>query len=259
MSQRTESSEFAPGFLWQISLLTLVMLGILFLSRSLFDSLLSKFAPRGGWIILPWFLAVAQTLRNALVASYNNGTAAMTPALLDSVRVLSALLFAFVICPTIFLLGWRRRRLDKEAALGTRQLRVSSVLYAFTCVVSLFFAVSIIPISIASESGRQSARERWPAQFSRDRIMTEIQLLAVDTYQYRLVPRDLNGGGGSYRGYRLRDDFSKTQNATYSVTVNDDEVTIHAQSIMYPTASVEVKVDSIGRLVWWKYGGGFEY
>jgi hypothetical protein len=257
MSQKTEPAEFAPGFLWQIALLTLLMLGILFFSRSLFDSSLSKFAPQSGWIIFPWLVAAGQTLLNT-VASYN-GVALVTPTLLDGARVLSALLFAFVICPTVFLLGWRRRRLDKEAALGPRELRVSSVLYAFTCVVSLFVTVSIIPISIASESSRQLVRERWPAQFSRDWVVNEIRLLALDIYQYRLLPRNLDGGGGSFRGYRLRDDFSKTANATYSVTVNDDEVTIHAQSIMYPTASVEVKVDSIGRLVWWKYGGGFEY
>jgi len=257
MSQKTEPAEFAPGFLWQIALLTLLMLGILFFSRSLFDSSLSNFVPRSGWIIFPWLVAAGQTLLNTVV-SYN-GAAPMAPSLLDGARVLSALLFAFVICPTVFLLGWRRRRLAKESAREMQQLRLSSVLYAFTCIVSLFVVVSIIPISIASESGRESAREHWPAQLNKDRIIREIQSLAVDIYQYRLVPRSLNGGGGSYRDYRLRDDLSKTENATYSVAVKGDEVTIHAQSIMYPTASVDVEVDSIGTLVLWKYGGNFEY
>jgi hypothetical protein len=257
MSQKTENAEFAPGFLWQIALLTLLMLGILFFSRSLFDSSLSNFVPRSGWIIFPWLVAAGQTLLNTVV-SYN-GAAPMASSLLDGARVLSALLFAFVICPTIFLLGWRRRRLNKERELETRQLRVSSVLYAFTCVVSLFVAISIIPISIASERSRQSVREHWPALFSRDRVVNEIHLVALDIYQYRLVPRNLNGGGGSYRGFRLRNDFLKTENAAYSVTVSDDEVTIHAQPIMYPTAFVDVEVDSIGTLVLWKYGGNFEY
>lgn len=256
MSQRTESSEFAPGFLWQIAFLTLLMLGILFFSRSIFDSPLSNFAPRTGWIMFPWLLAAGQTLLNT-VASYN-GAAPMTPALLDGARGLSALLFAFVICPTIFLLGWRRRRLDKEPAPHRRQLRVSSVLYAFTCVVSLFVVVSIIPISIASESSRQSARESWLVPFSTNRIVNEIHLLALDIYQYRLLPRTLDGGGGSYRGYTLREGLSRTENATYFATVNDDEVMIHARSIPYPTSSVEVKVDRIGRLVGWKHAGGFE-
>ena len=253
MSQRTESSEFAPGFLWRLSLLTILALGVVFGSEYVFSSPLSHIIPQGGWALFPWILAGGQTLRNALAAY--SGTSPTASALVDGVRALSALLFAFVICPAVFLLGWRRRRLEKEPALDRRQLRASSVLYAFTCVVSLFVAISVVPISIASESARHSVRQYWPVAFSRNLIASELQLLALDIYQYRLVPRDVNGGGGSYRGYRLRDDLSRTENATYSFTVNENVVTIHVQSVAYPKGSIEVKVDSIGRLVWWKYGG----
>ena len=89
--------------------------------------------------------------------------------------------------------------------------------------------------------------------------MNEMRLLALDIYQYCLLPRNLDGGGGSFRGYRLTDDLSKTANATYSVTVKDDVVTIHAESIVYPMSSVEAMVDNLGRLVGWKYAGGFEH
>jgi hypothetical protein len=121
MSQRTEASEFAPGFLWQLSLLTILALGLVFVSEYVLSSPFSHVVPLRGWALFPWILAGGHTLRNALAAF--NGTSPTASALVDGAGALSALLFAFVICPTVFLLGWRRRRLEKEPRHDMRQLR----------------------------------------------------------------------------------------------------------------------------------------
>jgi hypothetical protein len=256
MSQKTESSEFAPGFLWQLCLLTAVVLGFVIYAGKTTFWVRSNVVQDPGAALFPWIIAGKQTIENGVAAF--SGRPPKLPAAVDQARVLAAVLITFVICPTAFLLGWRMRRSNKEPVLQRSQFRISSLLYAFSGVITLFVAVSIIPINVASKSTRHTVRQSSDVQFSRDLIVNEIHLLALDIYQYRLLPRDLAGGGGSYRGYKLLAEQAETQNGSYSVSVEDDEVMIHAQSISYPTASVEVKVDTLGKLVWWNYSGAFQ-
>jgi hypothetical protein len=256
MYPKTDSSEFAPGFVWQVFLLAALILGFTITAQKAALRVTSNVVHERTWTLFPWIAAGAYTLHNGLAAF--SGDAPKLPTVGDQARVLTAVLITFVICPTGFLLGWRRRRLNRESVPGKSQLRISSLLYGFSGVLTLFVAASIIPINIASESLQQGIRERQAVQDNRDQIINDLHLLALDIYQYRLLPREFDGGGGSYRGYTLPEKPSSTKDATYSVSVKDDEVTICAQSIPYPTASVEVKVDTMGRFVWWKFPDEFQ-
>ena len=256
MYQKTESSEFSPGFLWQVSLLTILVLSFVIYSKSDFFWVTSNVELDRGWALFPWRIAGKHTLENGLGAF--SGASPKLPSYVERARVLAAVLITFVICPTVLLLGWRRRRLNRESAPDKSQLRISSLLYGFSGVIALFVAASNIPISVISETSRQHVRQGWAVQDNRDFIINDIHLLALNIYQYRLLPRDLGGGNGSYRGYRLPEEMSRTNDATYSVSVTDHAVTIHAQSLLYPTASVEVKVDTTRRLAWWKFAGEFQ-
>jgi hypothetical protein len=254
MYPKTDSSEFAPGFLWQICLLAAVVLAFVsYWSRDNFW--VASNIPGPTTTLYPWVIAGKQTIENGLTAF--SGKPLRIPTLVDQTRLLAAVLIVLVISPTVFLLGWRRRRLNSSASAGEFRLHASGLLYVFTGVVTVYVALSTLPIVYFAEKAREDLRQRQAIQDNRDQIITDLSLLALDIYQYRLLPQAIDGGGGSYLEYRLPEKMSETNAAVYSATVKNNEVVIRAQSTIYPSASVKVTVDTTGRLVWWEYAGEF--
>jgi hypothetical protein len=250
MSQRTEASEFAPGFLWRISLLAAIALGfavIGFPKEATIASIESA--------LIPWVIAAGQTIKNGLAAF--RGADGALPEVTDQARALAIVLITLIVCPSFFLLEWRRRMMTGRS-FERLQLRMPGLFYALSGFITFLVALSIVPITIASEMNRQDLRVRQAVQSNRDLMVKELNLLALDIYQYRLLPREFSGGNASYRGYRLPVEQAKTQNASYSASVEDEAVTIHGQSALYPSAAIDVKVDSKGRLASWAYFGKFE-
>lgn len=256
MYPKTDSSEFAPGFLWQICLLAAVVLGFVIYSSKDNFWVASNILREPATALYPWVIAGKQTIENGLAAF--SGKPPKVPTLVDQARLLAAILIVFVISPTLFLLGWLRRQLKKSQATGGFRLHGSGLLYLFSGVITLYVALSAPPIVYFTERGRLDLRQAQSVQDNRDQIIKDLSLLALDIYQYRLLPRQMSGGGGTYLGYGLPREMSKTDDASYSVAVKDHEVAIHAQSTIYPSASVEVTVDTTGRLVWWNYAGEFK-
>ncbi|MBF8296825.1 MAG: hypothetical protein HW389_3370, partial [Bacteroidetes bacterium] len=68
MSQRTDSSEFAPGFLWQIGLLTILVLGLVLFSDKLSRSEKPSSVQRSPMVLFPWVLAGRHTIENGMKA-----------------------------------------------------------------------------------------------------------------------------------------------------------------------------------------------
>ena len=250
MSQKTEAPEFAPGFLWRISLLAAIVLGFVvigFLKKATIGSMQSALSP--------WMIAAGQTIKNGLAAF--RGAEADLPEVTDQARALAIVLITLVVCPSFFLLEWRRRLMTGKSS-ERLHLRMPGLFYALSGSITFLVALSIVPITITSEMNRQDLQARQAVQSNRDLMISELNMLALDIYQYRLLPRDFGGGNASYRGYKLTAEQAKTQNASYSVSVENEAVTIHGQSALYPSAAIDVKVDSKGSLVSWTYFGKFE-
>ncbi|MBM3298353.1 MAG: hypothetical protein FJ280_28330 [Planctomycetes bacterium] len=255
MSQKTDSSEFAPGFVWQICLLGAAVLAFTIYSSKGNLWVASKIIREPATALHPWVIAGLQTMENGLAAF--SGMPPKTPPLVAQTRLLAALIIVLVISPTVFLLGWRRRRLNPSPSTGELRLHGSGVLYLLTGVITVYVGLSAPPIVYFAEKARGDLRRAQSVQDNRDQIITDLNFLALDIYQYRLLPRKMNGGAGSYVGYTLPPEVSKARDATYSAAVRDNEVAIHARSTIYPSASVKVTVDATGRLVWWEYAGEF--
>jgi hypothetical protein len=256
MYPKTDSSEFAPGFLWQICLLAGAVLAFVIYSSKDSFWMASNILREPATALYPWVIAGKQTIENGLAAF--SGKPPRVPLLVDQTRLLAAILIVLVISPTVFLLGWRRPRLTKNPSSGGFRLHGSGLLYIFSGVITLYVGLSAPPMVYFTERARLDLRQAQSALDNRDQIIADLSLLALDIYQYRLLPRQINGGGGSYLGYGLPQEMLKTNDATYSVVVKNDEVAIHARSTIYPSASVQVTVDTTGRLVWWEYAGEFE-
>jgi hypothetical protein len=258
MSQKTDSPEFAPAFMWQIVLLTIVVLCLAIYVRGQEYSI-SRLGGRLGvstpTTIFPWMIGGKQTIENSLRAF--SGKPPEPPPIDDKVRALGPVLISMVLCPTVFFLEWRRRRLMKERSLQKMPFRVSGIFYGLCGLVVVLVAVAVGPIAYFGESARASIRHAQAVQSNRDHIINELNFLAVDAAQYNILPRRLGGGERSFEGFSVPETKGKTDVASYTAVVTGSMVTFRATSAIDVSCKVQVNVDSLGHMRDWIYEGEF--
>lgn len=254
MSQRTDSPEFAPGFIWQIILLTFVVLCFAVYSRGHEDSI-GKMGVASPSSIFPWMIGGKQTIENGIRAF--SGKPPEPPPIDDRARALGPLLISMVLCPTVFFLEWRRRRLAKASLLQRTPPTLSSVFYSLCGLVTVLVAVAVGPIAYIGENARANTRHAQAVQSNRDAMINELNLLAVDAAQYNILPRQLGGGERSFVGYSVPQTNAKTEEAFYTVTATKNAAAFRATSTRFPSCAIQVKVDSLGHLREWIYEDEF--
>ena len=255
MSTKTENHEISQVFLWQISLLTLVVIAVIVYSTRYFYSERSSPVQDTQTLLLPWLVAARHTLENGLDAF--SGKSPKAVGMNEIARALAALLIGSIVCPTVFLLGWRRRRLSYNPEKRRPPLSLSVTFYGLCTAVTVYIAASMFPITVSSELVRTSLRVEQGVQSNRDAIISEINELARNAYQFYLLPKELGGGGRGYEQFVLPLEVSKTEAAQYVMTPGRKEIMIRASSVPFDDSSVEVKLDSTGRLAGWSYVGRF--
>ncbi len=257
MFQKTDSPEFAPGFLWQVVLLTVIVLSVVLFSEKLFRS--NRFdtnveMPR--IVLFPWVIAGGHTIENGLLAF--NGKPAEALSGKNQVKALAGLLVVSVLCPAIFFLRWRRRKLASAVLAESTPWNISVLFYYLCGALVLSLAIANPGIAFYGELSRQHLRAAQAESSNRDAIINELNEITFSLTQHYILPKEYGGGNRSYDGYRLPEISAKTAEATYVVTPNGKTVNIHAESVRYPSSSVEMQVDSLGRMGWWKYEGKFK-
>jgi hypothetical protein len=255
MSQRTDSPEFAPGFMWQIVLLTIAMLCLAVYSRTQQGSI-GRMGVDSPTSIFPWMIGGKQTIQNGLRAF--SGKPPEPPPIDDRARALGPLLISMVLCPTVFFLEWRRRRLAKALLLQRTPLSMSGSLYVLCGMVVVIVAVAVGPIAYFGENARANTRHAQAVQTNRDFIINELNMLALDAAQFNILPKQLGGGDRSFAGYSLTGARAKTEEASYTVTGTTSAVVFRAVSIRYPSCAVQVQVDSLGHMRDYRYEGEFQ-
>jgi hypothetical protein len=254
MSQRTDSPEFSPGFIWQIILLTFVVLCFAVYSRSQEDSI-GRMGMKSPTSIFPWMIGGKQTIENGLRAF--SGKPPEPPPIDDRARALGPLLISMVLCPTVFFLEWRRRRLARASHLQKTPWSMSTAFYALCGLVTVLVALVVGPVAYFGENARENRRHAQAVQTNRDFIINELNMLAMDAAQYNILPRQLGGGGRSFVGYSVPEIKAKTEEASYTVTGTTNMLIFHAVSTRYPSCVVQVEVDSVGHMRGWIYKGEF--
>jgi hypothetical protein len=255
MFQKTDSPEFASGFLWQLVVLTVIVLSLVLFADKVVAPAHREMVQTPRIVMFPWVLAGGHTLENGLLAF--SGKPAEAANGKTQVITLACLLLVSVVCPTIFLLHWRRRILAHPAKRESTPWTITHVLYGLCAALVLCISVAILPIAIRAEVVRNKLRDAQAVQFNRDAMVNELNFMAMDLSQYYILSKEYGGGNHSYVGYKLPEEASKTSEATYVVMPNGQEVAIRAESVRYPSCSIKVKVDSTGRLGSWIYGGKF--
>ena len=258
MSQKTDSSEFAPGFLWQVILLTIIALCFVLASHGTF-----WWNPSGAMdgvsipiTFYPWVNAGGLTIFNGLHEF--SGMSPITAPIALRAATLMLVLFSMVLCPTIFLLEWRRRRLREKTTAGRPPLRISGIMYTLCGWITIVSGVGLGPVAYFSEISRANLRHAQAVQGDRDEMINELNFLSVNAAQYFILPKTIGGGGRSFEGYSIPEKLAKTENAAYTIIDSKNMISVHAVSVRYSSCTIDVQVDSIGQIKGWKYGNAFE-
>jgi hypothetical protein len=196
-------------------------------------------------LVYPW-ITVGNTTLTAALRGFEGGI----PGILSvKIYLLAGMLIVFVMCPTFFLFGWRTRRLERMrgAFVPVRSLRdVSSVGYAFCGIVVCFMVVTIGPLTAIQMTQSASRCESDQARLLRYETTTELNFILDDVLQYRLLPKEVGGGNGSYLGYVIPANLARTDKAEYTAMVKTDQVTVKAESANCATNTMTATLDASG-------------
>lgn len=260
MSQRTDSSEFAPGFIWKIILLTIVALCIMLVSRGTLSWNLSRDQAWNSVSVpmttYPWMYGGARTIANGLRAF--GGQAPIVAPIAQRAATLMLVLISMVFCPTLFLLEWRQRRLKDDTKVKRPPLRISGILYLLCGWVTIVSGVGLLPVAYFSEVTRAELRHRQAMQENRDEMINELNFLCVAAAQHYILPKALGGGGRTFEGYSIPEKFVRTEEAAYTVTDSKNAASFRGVSLRFPSCAINVQADSMGHMTGWKYEGEFQ-
>lgn len=255
MSQKTDLPEFGKGFIWQVAFLAAIALAIVILSPMISQPLNRSTVPVERIGILPRMLAGAQTIENGLLAFSGEPP---KPDLALHARALIGLLIASVLCPTVFLLQWRRRRVRQLDGINSEPWRISRIFVGLCGAFVLVFALTSPLRAIKGEEVRRSLREAQAQQDSRDLIINELNIISIDVQRFFVLPASLGGGNRNLSGYKLPQELTSSDEASYQVRTESRRVNIHAASKRFEGSWVDVTIDSAGLSRGWSYGGKFQ-
>jgi len=101
-------------------------------------------------------------------------------------------------------------------------------------------------------------RASSPVQDNKDAIINDLNNLAALSFQYRIRPKEMGGGAGSYTGFKIPEKMKQNGNATFEAEVIDkDHVRFKATSAK-GFGSVTETIDESGRMGNWMYSGQFQ-
>jgi hypothetical protein len=90
-----------------------------------------------------------------------------------------------------------------------------------------------------------------------DAVINDLNNLAAYAYQYRIRPKSMGGGQGSYTGLKIPEKMVKNTNASYEILTARDSIVQYKATSASGFGTVEVSLDADGRLWGWKYTGAF--
>ena len=119
----------------------------------------------------------------------------------------------------------------------------------------IILGVIIVGIAIAVGLSLFSAQS---VQSNRDAIINDLNNLAAQAYQFRIRPISMGGGQGDYTSFTIPTKMRTNENATYTANPSNNTIAFTAVSAQNSTNTVQVSIDSNGRLSGWSYAGDFQ-
>jgi hypothetical protein len=206
--------------------------------------------------LYPWVNAGGHTINNGL--EMFAGKMSQLPNLAVKLGYLTSLSIVFVIFPTLFFFGLRKRAIERTSGNLFPIIRSSTIQFVLGGMVTLGVAMPSIPIAIIQINVSKSLHHAQEIQANKDGMINDINEIAWRFYEYRVLPKDFNGGAGSFIGCTLPVEYTSTQNGIYEFDVQDLQVTIKGISKKFSNSSISVKLSQDCKLTGWIYSGEFE-
>ncbi len=207
------------------------------------------------YFVFPWIKAGGLTLANGL--SEFSGKSPEPVSTVNYLLTILSLIVMYVVAPTLFFFRWRERRLAKIENPGL-SYQLPTVSFIIGSVLLLYVIIPTIPTAIIQPMTFQNLKQAQTLSTNRDRLINGITAIAVNARQYRILPKRLGGGEGTYKGYVLPNELMSTQEGTFTVVAMDDEVVIHVTSNEISSATILVHLGKDGILSQWRYADLFE-
>jgi hypothetical protein len=229
VSAGEQKSEFMPGFVRWMVTLTVLTLAFVFLSNFVFVRFnIPEFSP------LPWVAAGGLVVNQGLTLF--SGGSPEVPSMAIRVGILIGLLLAFVVGPAVFFFSWRKLLIGEKS----RIVRPANIGFILGGVVLLFYVLTAGVGAIVQHKVFRSMQAAQALGENRDGIIGDMRLLSLDAYQYKILPKSLGGGNGSYSGYDIPERLQKSEFGTYQiVAVSDSVITFFGASRQCEGASVQ--------------------
>jgi len=247
--EQHEVPEFSRGFLWKLGLVTIIALELILLVGTL------KLEISGSSFMFPWKFGSTVAISNAFTET--RGAPAWVPSPAEQSFVLAGIIVTFVICPSVYLFGWRRRQSGSTPSPVTRPLSLESVIRGFCGVVTWIIVISIGPLTLTQELSTASRCDAEASRVQRDGMINEMKLIGTDAFTYRVRPKDLGGGTGSYVGYVIPERLARAENGEYTATVSADSISIKGESATCATNTITATVNRSGQAYGWRYEGNW--
>ncbi|HAL56325.1 MAG TPA: hypothetical protein DCP63_07590 [Bacteroidetes bacterium] len=100
-------------------------------------------------------------------------------------------------------------------------------------------------------------KEKGMMEANRDAIINDLNNLSAQVYQYRIRPRSMGGGHGSYIGFSLPARLKTNRNASYAAEVKDSNLVRFTATSEVGNGTVSATVNQFGVLANWEYTGNF--
>jgi hypothetical protein len=249
-----KSSEFSPDFIRVLVALAGATLLLVFV----YEHGIVR-SPQGlgdRMYFYPWVVAAGKTIGNGL-----NEFCGQSPTLFDFAERMAALLgllFGFMIGPTLFFFGWYNRRKDRESSSMGSVLKGSAVISVVGGILTFAVALPSIPMAIIQHQVSMSIRNAQSIQTDKDQMVKDINDIAYNARQFRILPKRLDGGNGSYLGYSLPQQLAGTERGIYKVSCDVDDIIVKSVSKKYPECGIVVHIDRTGHIARWEYSGDFQ-
>jgi hypothetical protein len=205
---------------------------------------------------LPWVHVGGWTIDHGL--QMFSGKTLELPTVAERVGCLSSIVLMFIVFPTLFFFGLRKRAVERATGKEYHIIRWSSLGLVVGGIGVMALALTSIPIAFIQQSVSSDLRAAQAKQQNKDAIINELNTIAWKLYEYRILPKELGGGNGVLEGFTIQKERSSTAEAIYQCTIQDTLVIIKATSIKHPLGYIIVTISKKGKLSDWTYSAFFE-
>lgn len=243
-------SEFSPQFLRWISITTLGTLLIVLVP-------VPRMYPPPFYIFYHSAVQAMGITVSMGLSEFSGRVPYVSPKELFS--MITALVLLYIIGPVLWLYSWRILKQKKEAGTTIKNIaRGWSLLFIIGGALTFRTVFLELTLTVGNRIVSASMDNAQDVQRTKDRLIGDLNQVAFDANEYRILPKSLGGGSGSYEGFCVSPQHAKNDNGEISIIeARPQMITFLGVSSKNTINTVLVSVDSIGQTCQWTFFGDF--